>query len=86
MAAPGHMPAIACAPHRAHRPSGGAIVVAVRTGCRRHHNPAAVGVDQVGDEVVWEVFAPRVGHREVLPRASDKRRFLLAPKHRENPY
>jgi hypothetical protein len=71
-AAPRHVPAVAATPHRANRPPAVAVAMAVRAACRRHHNPTALRGDEVAHEVVRKLVAPRFGHRDVLPRTSDR--------------
>jgi hypothetical protein len=70
-AAPGHVPAITGAPHRANRPTVLAVVVAVRATRRRHHHPPAPGSREVAHKVVGEVVATRIGHHDGLPKTSD---------------
>jgi hypothetical protein len=66
-AAPGHVPVVACAPHRADRPAG--IVVGVTVGSARwwHDHP-----DKVANKVVGELVA-RFGHGDVVPRTTERK-------------
>jgi hypothetical protein len=67
-AAPGHMPCIAGAPHRAHRPSGG-VVVACGTRGWFDYSPSAIGSHQVPDVVVGILVASISGHLRLHPRS-----------------
>jgi hypothetical protein len=71
-ASPGHVSAVARTPHRTHRPTILAVVVPVWAAGRRNHNPAAAGAHEVADVVVREIVMPRFGHREVVPRTTDR--------------
>jgi hypothetical protein len=71
MAAPHHVTAVACTPHRADRPTTVAVVVSVGAARRWHDDPAARGVHQIADEVVREVVATRIGHGDVVREATD---------------
>ena len=72
MAAPFHVAIAAAAPDRGDFPAGVAVGVAVRAACWWHDHPAALGRYEVADKVVREVIAAWIGHRDVLPRTSDK--------------
>lgn len=50
MAAPLHMPVIACAPHRRNRPAAVAVGVAVRAAGWRHDHPSALGGYEVANK------------------------------------
>ena len=70
MAAPRHVPSVACAPNRRHRPAPVVVVVAVGAACRWYDDPAAIGGYEVADVVVGELVA-RIGHCDVVPRTTD---------------
>ena len=70
MAAPLHVSVIACAPHRRHRPTPVAVVVAVGAARRWHDHPTAIGGHKIAHEVVGE-FVARPGHGDVVPRTTD---------------
>jgi hypothetical protein len=67
---PHHVPAVACAPHRADRPPAVAVVVAVGATGGWHDDPAAIGGYEVANKVVGELVA-RIGHCDVVPRTTD---------------
>jgi hypothetical protein len=70
-AAPRHMSAVAGAPDGTDRPPTATVIVAVGARGRRDNDAAAFGVDQVADEVVREIIATRVGHRDVVRQTTD---------------
>jgi hypothetical protein len=67
MAAPVHVPVVACAPHRRNRPALVAVVVAVGAARWRHNDPAALRMHEIAHVVVGELVA-RIGHGDVVPR------------------
>jgi hypothetical protein len=71
MATPCHMPPVARTPHGANRPTPVAVIVAVGAARRRHNDPAALGRHEVADIVVRGIVATRIGHGDVVPRATD---------------
>jgi hypothetical protein len=70
MAAPVHVPVVACAPHRRNRPVPVAVVVAMGAGGWWHNDPAAPGGHEIAHVVVGELVA-RIGHCDVVPRTTD---------------
>ena len=71
MASPLHVPVVACAPHRRHRPAPVAVVVAGGAARRWDDHPSALGFNQIADEVVRELVA-WFGHRDVVLQTSDR--------------
>ena len=59
---PGHMPCVAGAPYRTHRPTGIGIRMPGRTRGRLDDNPSACGRHNIPDEVIRKLVSPRPGH------------------------
>jgi hypothetical protein len=47
--------------------------MAGRAARRRHHHPAAIGLHQIADEVIWEVIATRASEGGGENRRQDRR-------------
>ena len=75
-APPRHVLAVACAPHRADRPTRLGVGVAVRAAPWWHDDPATLGGYEVADEVVGEFVASRFLHCDVVPRTTDRHQTL----------
>jgi hypothetical protein len=71
MASPRHVPPVAGAPDRTHRPASVAVVVAGGAARRRHHDPALPRGHEVTDKVVGEFGAAWIGHGDVVPQTAD---------------
>jgi hypothetical protein len=64
-------PPVARTPDGADRPAGVCVVMAVGAAGGWHDDPAALGVHEVTDEVVFAEVVARFGHGDVLPRTTD---------------
>src|ERR1700685_4020711 len=71
MASPFHVAIAAAAPDRGDFPAGIAVAVSVRATRGWHDHPAALRGHQVADVVVRKLVA-RFGHRDVVPRTTDR--------------
>ena len=67
---PRHVPAVACTPHGADRPTRLAAVMACWAARWWHHHPTALGGHEVADVVVGGVVATGPRHPAVVPRTT----------------